>query len=822
MNLIREIVLFTLFGIIAARLATEPFDQQLIEFKNYGLYLKPQRAVRPVNHRWYHTYAIPIPILPKMENNQGQSTKFCTGSDLDQERIQCNALLEFKKAIYDVEMKAYEMLNESYSEFKNAFATEVRDIHDVRTRRAWFDIVGKGLSMAFGVATHKDMDQVYNTIKEVRKSQVEGFQAISNVSSNLASFMRIAQTNFDTIFKTFETFNRLSEEYNKGFGQNRQLIYTMQDHITFILRQSVEFSSELYYITHFRTALYAALQGKITPDLIQPQIIQDTIDIIMNKLSTLQTSLFLVQQTPQAIYAGGEFTLFRDRDQLYVTIAFAISPISTTLTVYQTLCTPTPLPNDSHHVTMLQNIPPFVALSQNQEFYMTFDSNIGWESQSSVLSLDRIAHVLHHKQGPSCLASFINNQLHLIPKRCSFALLPNAAESQIFHLEMGHLLLINISEYKLHCLNGSVITVHPEIFVEVILPCECSLESQYGNYYSRLVQCEQEQEALTQIYPVNRIALQTWFYEDRLVNISANSGYKRKPIIPTAKLQAYQSEYTQQINTLQKTALSLDALVNNTQGDTVFYQSLAHKLAFDLTTDKITITATYLKMTSWQNVLNMISTLGTIACATAIVILYRKHSALVATLAIPKTTAMPVNWIEGDLSYLVPTAATTQTETAMPQIVKYEIPLLDIFICLVLSAILGLLIYHWVKQQVDPLKTFVIYLEVTNTVERIHIPVATLPTASNLYKFLRGQEEPQITVQGQISPILVFQNSPVKIIYSPSNWQYYLPKQISLNWIQAARMRKILASVQPHVLVFFLWERYTFELVPIKFETESN
>ena len=290
-----------------ARHATETLDQRVISYRNYGLYFRPQRAIRPINHRWLHTFVIDIPELPPFREHQqicvtGQPTE-AEGDDTP-----CNTL--FEQAIHDTEHQAYRMLNQTYYEFKQAFQTSVSDIHSVRTRRAWIDIIGKGLKVAFGLTTTEDLDNVYSTIKEVRRNQAEGFQAVANMSAKLVSFMRLTQNNFDTIFQTFSTYNKMTDMFNKQLSLNRNLIAALGQHMVLTLQQSVEFSMELYHITQFRIALQSALNGRITPDLIPPSIIQLTINALATRLATLQTPLFLVTQTPQAVYSGHDFTLW--------------------------------------------------------------------------------------------------------------------------------------------------------------------------------------------------------------------------------------------------------------------------------------------------------------------------------------------------------------------------------------------------------------------------------------------------------------------------------------------------------------------------------
>lgn len=803
-----------------ARLATESVDKQLLSFRNYGLYLRPQRSLRPINHRWTHTYVIDTPSLPPLEALQSNPTTLCSYRPTDSDPA-CPALVQFQRAIREVEITTYHMLNQSFFEFQQILHSSVIDVNSARSRRSWFDIIGRGMKVVFGVATTEDLSKVYDTIQEVRRSQALGFQTAANVTTKFASFMRVAQNNFDTIFNAFSTFNKMSDLLNMQLLNQRKITTALEQHLILILQQSVEFSTELYHISQFRLALQSALLGRITPDLIPPEVIKLTLNTIARKLSSVQTALFLVPQTPLAVYAGCDFSLWRDQDRLYVSLAFPISPLSSSLTLYQTLTTPVPFPQQPEHITLLQNLPTLVAYHRDHDLYLTFQSQPDYDSQSALFFLDQHPHVFHHRHERSCLSAFLNHDLSTISNLCTFAFMPNAAEPQIFHLQAGHLLLINISEYTLSCLNGSVKSINPPPFLEVILPCECLLDSQQGRFYPKLLQCTSTSESLTQIFPINRMVLQKTFTNDQISHISADSSFHEPPKVSIAKLQTYQSAYTKQINSLQKQSLTMDTLANATQSDATIFQSLAHKIAFDIDTNNLPITANAIQVNSWQNVLLMASTMGTVIALLGLFTLYRKYLVVIASLTLAKSASASNPKGNSDLSYLLPTTIMP-TSTPSLIILRYDIPVLDILVCILILSGLLLLVGHWFKRQNNLLQSFVIYLEIANTMDRIHIPVITLETTSLLYTFQGTGPTPHIDIEGRFWPTLNFRDSPLQITYVPSLWVFQLPVRLPITWWQARKLRKIVRSPRQHLLIFFIAENHTFNLLPMQMENETH
>jgi hypothetical protein len=111
-------------------------------------------------------------------------------------------------------------------------------------------------------------------------------------------------------------------------------------------------------------------------------------------------------------------------------------------------------------------------------------------------------------------------------------------------------------------------------------------------------------------------------------------------------------------------------------------------------------------------------------------------------------------------------------------------------------------------------------MEIANTTHRLQLPMLTLSMASFLYTFITDGLRPLLTIQGTLFPRLKFATSPLKITYVPSHGIIRVPTQLPITWIQARKLRKILK--QQHVVIFFLWEKQAFDLLPVKVETEMQ
>ena len=155
-------------------------------------------------------------------------------------------------SVYKVNTEAYDMLNLTHMDFIRSFQLSLTNVHKIRTKRAWFDLIGRGMQVAFGVATSKDVQNIYTTIEEVRRTQAEGFQKVAEVTAQFASFMKITASSFESVSNKMLEFSELLQQLLTQQTSGRQLMVAVQQYIPRVLRQAMDFSLKLNHLTQFR------------------------------------------------------------------------------------------------------------------------------------------------------------------------------------------------------------------------------------------------------------------------------------------------------------------------------------------------------------------------------------------------------------------------------------------------------------------------------------------------------------------------------------------------------------------------------------------
>ena len=783
-------------------------NNEMWNFRNYGLYLKEMKQIRPSSLRWLHTYVCELPTMQPSASSTRQLLINCPAEDSNQ--TDCNKLRQLGKAFLLAERAVRRLLNTTYTEIHDIFTASLVETPSTRSRRAWIDLIGQGLQVMFGVATMNDLTRINDNIKQMRTAMTTSIKFTANLSDQFASFAGLTQTKLTTIFEALENVGNFSQEMVRSTERLHKTVVMLEQYLILVLQNSAKFTLELHELDQFKWALHLALLGTITPELISPKQLQLTIDSINGQLRESKMPLYLIPQSPQAIYAGIDFSIWRKRNQIFISLAFPVSPLPSPLTVYNAIVTPVVLPQNSEHITTLQNFPAAIAVHPDLDVYLTFDVKFDDDSKSQTLRLDQLNHVFRNKQDQSCESAFLNGDLTQIKNRCKFAFLPNGAKSEIFQLQPGHLLLINVSQFTLACQNGTVRSFEPPNFVEIIVPCECMFNAENGRFYPKLIDCANKPQPITQIFPINRIILQNWFAEDKIQQISGQSAFAEAPVLPIPKLSMHISNYTQQIQTLRQDPQDLEAIVKAAKSDNLVFQSLAHKLTADLQSDNFQITATSVRLNSWFTYLNAGSAILAILALAGMVRIHRKLQAISIALALQNSaSALP---IQSDLSYLFTRTTTASFSDIIPQtfctVTDKSFTLDLIHSALMLAALIMLIALYrafssWqhAKQRLD------VYLDVIGQSGHSLVRFGKLPICKTLFKLSPSEQDYKISVEGIVRPKLIISPPLFQVNYGPNNANIEFPFIVTITWQQSVALRRLIN--QNPTLVFFILEKDT-------------
>ena len=188
---------------------------------------------------------------------------------------------------------------------------------------------------------------------------------------------------------------------------------------------------------HFATlvsSIAALLNGKISPLLISPKVITDTLNFVQNHLTSL--GFHVLKQQPHYYYEYGQFTLARKNLSLFISLKFP--PHYFIFDAYKVLSFPVPLNQTSTDATQIRDIKDYFIIASNRHFHTSFSRIAFDRCHGSNLLMCPLHPMLKMISEVTCEAAlFLNDKQH-IKSKCNFRFLPKEIQPNILAHQTNH------------------------------------------------------------------------------------------------------------------------------------------------------------------------------------------------------------------------------------------------------------------------------------------------------------------------------------------------------------------------------------------------
>jgi hypothetical protein len=168
-------------------------------------------------------------------------------------------------------------------------------------------------------------------------------------------------------------------------------------------------------------------------------------------------------------------------------MSFPLSITSIPLTLFKAISLKMPTDQENQHVSIIKELPQFVAYDQTQEWFLEFHS-MPQVSREGLYLIQHNPTALKHRMNPTCFLAVMKLDRASIQRLCQFVIQSYAAEPQVLILGSGNLLLQFIDQYTLACPNETRIRQGCQLCV-VQISCWCKLIA--GNYqnFAKIAHC---------------------------------------------------------------------------------------------------------------------------------------------------------------------------------------------------------------------------------------------------------------------------------------------------------------------------------------------
>ena len=311
-------------------------------------------------------------------------------------------------------------------------------------------------------------------------------QIISITNSLRESYKSINKSQF-AIQALTRAINRLTDYVTK-VADRRTNIYAR------LLSQAI-------FINSFVEALIDLPNGIVSPQLVPPRVLRNSLEAISKAISKSYPGYQLVHTDPNFYYTSRLATTVYTDNHLLVHVKVPFSRESSLYSLYQTTAFPIPIQtNDPSSVgyTVADPISPYIAISPDKNSYFELSNSEFSLCTGEQLLICQYDHVLVHRPQYSCTAAIFFHQDEIFTQVCSPKLFPNSdIPDNILPIGQGkYLVTSTTNNYRMTCTDQTIHSLPSLAYAQVSVPCGCTLTVNHLTVAPPVSSCNEKLQVL--------------------------------------------------------------------------------------------------------------------------------------------------------------------------------------------------------------------------------------------------------------------------------------------------------------------------------------
>lgn len=441
-----------------------------------------------------------------------------------------------------------------------------------RLSRSPLDIIGTGLSYAFGVATEADIEQLKKEILDIKSFAAAAASDAADSRQGMATFTKLQNQRLDLLHEILG-----EQKKNIGYVVKRlqgiaEATQIELSAVSFMATEIARYAQIHDSVQEFLLGIEDLVQGRLTPKLIDLTFLTQIMKNMSAQLS--QSARTLCFSTPRELLASQTFDFARHRNEIFIRLRIPYSSYDR-VNIYKTMLFPLPVPGNQSLVTILQSFPLHI-------IYYPSQSMVGeLLSELNNPIIDETDIRWHRYADQSCLFHIIYDEPEMVKLYCDFSIRKQIIEPTFVRLATGVFVLSNFSEFQIICPKQTSTKPASCGICLVNFTCGCYLKSSHGVFGSNY--CPEIPTETTIRYPYNLILLQTFYdltnYTIKGSDLSPNNDYRNAS---TIYLPIFEDKTTKLLNDDKDVSYSLTKLVSALQNDSIILHTPSQQLLYQL------------------------------------------------------------------------------------------------------------------------------------------------------------------------------------------------------------------------------------------------
>ncbi|CAC5360193.1 unnamed protein product [Mytilus coruscus] len=242
------------------------------------------------------------------------------------------------------------------------------------------------------------------------------------------------------------------EEHYTGYFQ----ILTDQSQDTITLQN---------YIIDLKTAIINLIEGKLSPLLLKPDVIKQTVSDIQNILNANYTGYKILTSNPHYYYDYAQYVVLQNNTKLYLAVQFPLTTHGKLFEVYKLKSFPVAVTTNTSHATQLFDLPKYMLITHDRKFFTTLTVEQMNMCQGITPKHCNFNLLFESSKTTECAFHIFNNDKQKIKNFCDFKFLPNSISPHIDQISEDSVLIYKYDILNLRC-NDKNITVSADSMVD--------------------------------------------------------------------------------------------------------------------------------------------------------------------------------------------------------------------------------------------------------------------------------------------------------------------------------------------------------------------
>ena len=245
-----------------------------------------------------------------------------------------------------------------------------------RSKRALLPFVGNIMGNLFGLVSEDQLKKLVTHINALTKQDNKITTALKHYGGDLTSFITQVENRIDNamngIKRNQKALNFLNTLIQRDIV-NLEKHYT--DYFQLLADQTQDSTTLQNYIIDLKSIIINLVEGKLSPLLLKPEVITETVKDIQHILNRNYSSYQILTSNPTYYYNYAKYVVLRNNTKLYLSLQFPITTHEKLFHTYKIHSFPVEINQNSNHATQLLDLPEYFLITKYNKFYTTLTSN---------------------------------------------------------------------------------------------------------------------------------------------------------------------------------------------------------------------------------------------------------------------------------------------------------------------------------------------------------------------------------------------------------------------------------------------------------------